>query len=52
MSVWGLGKLSVAAVAFAVVLTGCSEEKKVVEQVVRPVKVVEVKASQEGPVLQ
>lgn len=52
MSVWGLGKLSVAAVAFAVVLTGCSEEKKVVEQVVRPVKVVEVKARQEGPVLQ
>ncbi|KQZ49962.1 hemolysin secretion protein D [Rhizobium sp. Root149] len=52
MSVVGLGKLGVAIVAVAAILSGCTEEKKAAEQVIRPVKVVEVKARQAGPLLQ
>lgn len=52
MSVWGLGKLGLAGVAIVAVLSSCSDEKKVAEEVIRPVKIFEVKARQEGPVLQ
>lgn len=52
MSVLRLKKFGFAAVAFAAILSGCSDEKKVAEQVIRPVKVVEVKAPQDGPLLQ
>lgn len=52
MSVLRLKKFGLAAVAFAAILSGCSDEKKVAEQVIRPVKVVEVKAPQDGPLLQ